>query len=195
MPVEKVVTIEVEKEVIREREVPVEKIVTREIIKEIPVEKIVTKEIIKEIEVPVPGGAERGPRAGAANTCASCRSGCRAGQVRRKPEGGLPGQRQEQSIRRFAPAYVTTVTSQHIFEQLFAWDANYVAQPQMVSSWKLTNDGKTYEITLRDRLTFHDEGPVTSHDVVASHGALVGEAGGWQACARVHGRRRDPSRG
>jgi hypothetical protein len=46
VPVEKIVTVEVEKEVIREREVPVEKIVTREIIKEVPIEKIVTKEII-----------------------------------------------------------------------------------------------------------------------------------------------------
>ena len=48
VPVEKIV----EKEVIKEVEVPVEKIVEKEVIKEVPVEKIVEKEIIKEVKVP-----------------------------------------------------------------------------------------------------------------------------------------------
>ena len=169
VPVEKIVTVEVEKEVIREREVPVEKIVTREIIKEVPIEKIVTKEIIKEVEVPVPVVPKEAPAL--AQPTPALPAALVAEQDKYGGNLKVVSQASVKSIDpSFAPAYVTTVTSQHIFEQLFAWDANYVAQPQMVSSWKLTNDGKTYEITLRDRLTFHDEVPVTSHDVVASMG-------------------------
>ena len=70
----------------------------------------------------------------------------------------------------FAPAYVTTVTSQHIWEQLWTWDSNYVARPQMVGDWSISADGKTYTITLRDGLKFHDGAPVKAEDVVASFG-------------------------
>ena len=165
VPVDRVVTVEVEKEVVREREVPVEKIVTKEIIKEVPVEKIV----IKEVEVPVPVVPKEVPAL--AQPTPALPAALIAEQD--KYGGGLKvvSQASVKSLDpSFAPAYVTTVTSQHIFEQLFVWDANYVAQPQMVSSWDLTNDGKTYEITLRDGLTFHDDMPVTSNDAIASMG-------------------------
>ena len=169
VPVEKIVTVEVEKEVIREREVPVEKIVTREIIKEVPIEKIVTKEIIKEVEVPVPVVPKEVPAL--AQPTPALPAALIAEQDKYGGSLKVIFQASVKSIDpSFAPAYVTTVTSQHIFEQLFVWDANYVAQPQMVSTWDLTNDGKTYEITLRDGLIFHNDRPVTSHDVIASMG-------------------------
>ena len=169
VPVEKVVTKEVIKEVVKETEVPVEKIVTKEIIKEVPVEKIVTKEIIKEVEVPVPVTPKEVP------TLAQPTPAIPAALIAEQDKYGgnlkVVSQASVKSIDpSFAPAYVTTVTSQHIFEQLFAWDGNYVAQPQMVSEWKLTNDGKTYEITLRDGMIFHNDNPVTSDDVIASLG-------------------------
>jgi len=61
-PVEKIVEVPVEKIVVKE--VPVEKIVEKEVIKEVPVEKIVEKEVIKEVvvekivEVPPPARTE-----------------------------------------------------------------------------------------------------------------------------------------
>ena len=169
VPVEKVVTVEVEKEVIREKEVPVEKVVTKEIIKEVPVEKIVTKEVIKEVEVPVPVTPKEVPAL--AQPTPALPAALIAEQDKYGGNLKVVSQASVKSMDpSFAPAYVTTVTSQHIFEQLFAWDANYVAQPQMVSDWKLTNDGKTYEITLRDGLIFHNDNPVTSHDAIASLG-------------------------
>jgi peptide/nickel transport system substrate-binding protein len=68
----------------------------------------------------------------------------------------------------FAPAYVTTATSTHIFDQLLDWDSNKTPKPQMVSGWKVSTDGKAYTFTLREGLTFHDGTPVTTDDVLAS---------------------------
>ena len=167
VPVEKVVT--VEKEVLRE--VPVEKVVTveKEVVKEVEVPVVIEKEVIKEVEVPVPVTPKEVPALAAPTPALPA-----ALIAEQDKYGGNLKVVSQASVKSidpsFAPAYVTTVTSQHIFEQLFAWDGNYVAQPQMVSDWKLTNDGRTYEITLRDGMIFHNDNPVTSHDVIASLG-------------------------
>ena len=55
-----------------------------------------------------------------------------------------------------------------IYDTLFSVDADDTAQPQMVDSHTVSEDGKTYTFTLRDGLTFHDGAPVTSEDVIAS---------------------------
>ncbi|WP_252406084.1 ABC transporter substrate-binding protein, partial [Escherichia coli] len=41
-------------------------------------------------------------------------------------------------------------------------------QPQMVEGHTIENDGKTWRLTLREGLRFHDNEPVLSRDVVAS---------------------------
>ena len=55
-----------------------------------------------------------------------------------------------------------------MWDTLFALDANYEVQPQMVDTYSISDDGKTYEFTLRAGLKFHDGAPVTSTDVIAS---------------------------
>lgn len=55
-----------------------------------------------------------------------------------------------------------------IYDTLFAEDAEGKPQPQMIDSYTLSEDGKTYRFTLRDGLAFHDGAPVTTADVIAS---------------------------
>ncbi|MDR7127352.1 ABC transporter substrate-binding protein [Pseudotabrizicola sp. 4114] len=55
-----------------------------------------------------------------------------------------------------------------LWDTLFAMDENFEAQPQMVGAYSVSDDGMTYEFTLRDGLLFHDGAPVTTVDVIAS---------------------------
>src|SRR5258708_4298771 len=55
-----------------------------------------------------------------------------------------------------------------VYDTLFALDQNFVAQPQMVGDYKVSEDKLTYDFTLRPGLKFHDGSPVTSADVIAS---------------------------
>lgn len=63
------------------------------------------------------------------------------------------------------------VTRNHammVFDTLYGVDNQFQAQPQMVSGHQITDDGKTWTLTLRDKLTFHDGTPVLARDAVAS---------------------------
>lgn len=55
-----------------------------------------------------------------------------------------------------------------MYDTLFALDADYKVQPQMAQGVKVSEDGLTYTITLRDGLKFHDGSQVTAEDAVAS---------------------------
>jgi len=55
-----------------------------------------------------------------------------------------------------------------VYDTLFALDENFVAQPQMVGDYKISDDKLTYDFTLRPGLKFHDGSAVTSADVIAS---------------------------
>ena len=55
-----------------------------------------------------------------------------------------------------------------IYDTLFATDANFKVQPQMVKEYSVSDDKLTYTFTLRDGLKFHDGAPVTSADCIAS---------------------------
>ncbi|RWA98526.1 MAG: ABC transporter substrate-binding protein [Mesorhizobium sp.] len=55
-----------------------------------------------------------------------------------------------------------------IYDTLFEVDSKGIPQPQMVEKWGVSDDKKTYTFQLRDRLTFHDDSPVTAGDCVAS---------------------------
>ena len=55
-----------------------------------------------------------------------------------------------------------------VYDTLFSMDAKYEIQPQMVDSWKTSDDGLTWSFTLRDGLEWHDGAPVTAEDCVAS---------------------------
>ena len=62
-----------------------------------------------------------------------------------------------------------------IWDTLFAMDDNFQAQPQMVDTYTISPDKKTYDFTLREGLTFHDGAPVTSADVIASINRWMGK--------------------
>lgn len=55
-----------------------------------------------------------------------------------------------------------------VFDTLYAQDATYRAQPEMVAGHQIENDHTIWHLTLRDGLRFHDNTPVLARDVVAS---------------------------
>src|SRR5882757_1990129 len=55
-----------------------------------------------------------------------------------------------------------------IWDTLYGVDDAFVVQPQMVAGHVVENDGKTWIMTLREGLAFHDNEPVRARDVVAS---------------------------
>jgi peptide/nickel transport system substrate-binding protein len=65
-------------------------------------------------------------------------------------------------------AYIVRNHGYMIYDTLFAVDDKLAVKPQMVDSWKVSDDKLTYTFTLRDGLKFHDGQPVTSADCIAS---------------------------
>src|SRR6266487_4394834 len=65
-------------------------------------------------------------------------------------------------------AYITRNHGYMIYDTLFATDAKFQVQPQMVDKFELSKDQLTYTFTLRDGLKFHDGQPVQSADCIAS---------------------------
>jgi peptide/nickel transport system substrate-binding protein len=65
-------------------------------------------------------------------------------------------------------AYMSRNHGYMIFDTLFALDAEFQPQPQMVDTWSVSDDGLTWRFTLRPGLVFHDGTPVTGEDVAAS---------------------------
>ncbi len=65
-------------------------------------------------------------------------------------------------------AYIVRNHGFLIYDQLFALDDKLKPQPQMVDTWKMSDDKLTWTFTLRDGLKWHDGAPVTSADVIPS---------------------------
>jgi peptide/nickel transport system substrate-binding protein len=65
-------------------------------------------------------------------------------------------------------ADITRNFSLAVYDTLYAFDAEFKVQPQMVSGQTISEDGKQWEITLRDGLKFHDGTPVLARDCVAT---------------------------
>lgn len=65
-------------------------------------------------------------------------------------------------------AYIARNHGYMIYDTLFATDASFKVQPQMVKDFTVSEDALTYTFTLRDGLKFHDGAPVTSADCIAS---------------------------
>lgn len=66
------------------------------------------------------------------------------------------------------PADLVTMIAQHVFEQLFAFDAQYAVKPMLAQSVSVSQDGKTYTIPLRQGVKFHNGQEMTAADVLAS---------------------------
>ena len=65
-------------------------------------------------------------------------------------------------------AYITRNHGYMVYDTLFATDAKFQIQPQMVDKYEVSGDKLTYTFTLRDGLKFHDGQPVRSADCIAS---------------------------
>jgi peptide/nickel transport system substrate-binding protein len=92
-----------------------------------------------------------------------------------------PGALAQQKVLKFIPqadlrildpitttAYITRNHGYMIYDTLFATDAKFQVQPQMVDKYELSADKLTYTFTLRDGLKFHDGQPVRPADCIAS---------------------------
>jgi len=70
------------------------------------------------------------------------------------------------------PVWTTTYqTRDHgflVFDTLFGLDSDFKAQPQMAEGAVSEDEGKTWRITLRPDLMFHDDSKVLARDCVAS---------------------------
>ena len=65
----------------------------------------------------------------------------------------------------------TTIARNHglmIWDMLYALDASFTPQPQMVAGHELSDDKRTWRFTLRDGLAFHDGAPVRPSDCIPS---------------------------
>ncbi len=65
-------------------------------------------------------------------------------------------------------AYISRNHGFVVFDTLFGQDGAFKAQPQMVDGFTTEPDGRTWRLTLRDGLRFHDGTPVLARDCVAS---------------------------
>ena len=63
---------------------------------------------------------------------------------------------------------VVTQYGYMVYDQLFAVDGNYQPKPQMVDTFDVSEDGKSYTFTLRNGLKFHDGQPVRAADATSS---------------------------
>ncbi|MFZ3218424.1 MAG: ABC transporter substrate-binding protein [Rhodoferax sp.] len=65
-------------------------------------------------------------------------------------------------------AYITRNHGYLVYDTLFAMDENFDAKPQMVDTWTVSPDKKTWTFKLRDGLKWHDGTDVTAADCIAS---------------------------
>ncbi len=65
-------------------------------------------------------------------------------------------------------ADVTRNFSLAVYDTLYGYDAEFKGQPQMVEGYTTENDGKQWDLSLRDGLKFHDDAPVLARDCVAT---------------------------
>lgn len=68
----------------------------------------------------------------------------------------------------FTPAAVSITHGYCVFDTLYGMDANLRPVPQMAEGHTVSDDGLTWEITLREGLKFHDGEPVRAQDCAAS---------------------------
>src|SRR3984885_10770271 len=67
-----------------------------------------------------------------------------------------------------APALGTRNHAYLVYDTLYGVDDAVRPRPQMIDSYVIEDDGRTWKITLRDGLRFHDGTPVLARDAVAS---------------------------
>jgi len=75
-------------------------------------------------------------------------------------------------LRILDPIWTTAIVTRNhgymVYDTLFGTDINGRVQPQMVDSYHVSKDGKSWTFKLRSGLSFHDGSTVTAEDVIAS---------------------------
>ena len=66
-------------------------------------------------------------------------------------------------------AIVTGTVGRHSYDQLFWRNANYEIFPQMLESWDISEDGKSYTFKVRGGQMFHNGDPLRMVDIAESH--------------------------
>lgn len=59
-----------------------------------------------------------------------------------------------------------------VFDGLTGYDSEGRLQPNLASSWDISDDGLSVTFTLRDDISWHDGEPITAEDVLFSYGLL-----------------------
>ena len=162
----------IERTVVTIKEVPVEKIVEKQVVKEVEVERIVEKQVVKEVQV-IATAMPLNPRL-------AVEQAKYGGDIRVTAQGSIasldPG---------FAPAYVTYAIAFHLWEMPFNLDGDYNNQPQMIDTWSMSSDGLTWTFKIRDGLMFTDGKDVTADDLVASYGRWILDSGAGKFVASL----------
>ena len=65
-------------------------------------------------------------------------------------------------------AYMSRNHGYMVFDTLYGMDSSFQPQPQMLEGHAIEDDGKRWNLTLREGLTFHDGSKVLARDCVAS---------------------------
>ena len=68
----------------------------------------------------------------------------------------------------WSATYITRNFAMMAYDTLYGTDATFNVSPQMAAGHVIEDDGKTWVITLRDGLKFHDGTPVLARDAAAS---------------------------
>lgn len=68
----------------------------------------------------------------------------------------------------FTTAAITACHALQVFDTLFGLDARYQPQRQMLDRYALSDENRTWTLTLRPGLRFHDGQPVLAKDVISS---------------------------
>ncbi|NRA88212.1 MAG: ABC transporter substrate-binding protein [Rhizobiales bacterium] len=64
---------------------------------------------------------------------------------------------------------VVSIVTQHFYETLFTFNSKFEVVPLLAETMpKISDDGKTYTIKIRQGITFHDGSTMDAHDVVES---------------------------
>ncbi|MCC7280826.1 MAG: ABC transporter substrate-binding protein [Acetobacteraceae bacterium] len=70
----------------------------------------------------------------------------------------------------WSTGFVTRNHGLMVWDTLYGWDDRLVVQPQMVEGHTVSDDGRQWDLRLREGLRFHDDTPVLARDCVASLG-------------------------
>ena len=105
-----------------------------------------------------------------------------AGQVGFTPkpsDGGVYSEALVGGLSRLNPLLDATNSADRdvdrlVFSGLVSYDASGLPIPELADSWGVSQDGKTYNFSIRQNATWHDGIPVTADDIIFTIG-LIGE--------------------